>query len=88
MLTIPGEKEPIGVILETKLLGYWLTSDMKSHKRVQYIVSRSMKRIFAIRRLKSAGCVLDDLVYMSMYCSSHPVNLRNCLPCISSTVDE
>ena len=64
MLFIPGESEPIEVILETKLLGYWLTSDMKPHKHVQYIVSRSLKRIFAIRRLKSAGCSIEDLIYV------------------------
>ena len=64
LLTIPSEVVPVEVTLETKLLGYWLTTDMKAHKHVQYIVSRSIKRIFVISRLKSAGCGVDDLIYV------------------------
>ena len=65
LLTIPI-LQPIEVILETKLLGYWLTSDMKPHRHVQYIVGRATKRLYAIQRLKSAGCGTTDLLYVYM----------------------
>ena len=45
LLQIPGETSPIEIDLETKLLGYWLTKDMKPLKHVQYIVSRATKRL-------------------------------------------
>ena len=64
LLTIPGQQAPIEVTLETKLLGYWLTSDMKPHKHVEYIVSRATKRLYIIRRLKAAGCGDSDLLYV------------------------
>lgn len=63
-LKIPGQFDPIGVIMETKLLGYWLTTAMTPHKHVQYIVSRAIKRIFVIRRLKAAGVSISDLIYI------------------------
>ena len=37
---------------------------MKPHRHVQYIISRALKRIYVIRRLKSAGCASDDLIYV------------------------
>ena len=39
---------------------------MKPHKHVQYIVGRATKRLYAIRRLKSAGCGTTDLLYVYM----------------------
>ena len=41
-----------------------MTSDMKAHKHVQYILARATKRLFVIRRLKSAGCGTTDLIYV------------------------
>ena len=37
---------------------------MKAHKHVQYILARETKRLFVIRRLKSAGCGTTDLIYV------------------------
>ena len=62
VLFIPGETDPLKVIQETKLLGYWLTSDMKPRKHVDYIISRAIKKMWTIRRLKSAKCNNTDLV--------------------------
>ena len=61
-LSIPGQNQPIEVVLETKLLGYWLTSDMKPAKHVDYTVKKANKRIWVIRRLKAAGASDQDLV--------------------------
>ena len=37
---------------------------MKAHRHVQYILARATKRLFVIRRLKSAGCGTSDLIYV------------------------
>ena len=61
MFGIPGTTRPIKVVLETKLLGYWLTSDLKPTMHVEFIVGKAMKRIWIIRRLKSVGASDRDL---------------------------
>ena len=60
ILSCPG---PLEIVLETKLLGYWLTMDMKAHRHVEYILKIAFKRIWAIRKLKKAGISDDDLLH-------------------------
>ena len=36
LLKIPGENKCLETVQETKLLGYWLTTDMKPHLHVSY----------------------------------------------------
>ena len=55
MFGIPGTNRPMKVVLETKLLGYWLTPDLKPAAHVEFIVGKAMKRIWIIRRLKAVG---------------------------------
>ena len=45
------------------MLGYWLTSDMKPHKHVKYMLTIVNKRIWAITKLKRAGVSDQDLKY-------------------------
>ena len=66
MPRIPGSNVDISIILETKLLGYWLTTDLKPNKHVEYILKIAYKRIWAIGRLKSAGVSNQDILYF--YC--------------------
>ena len=55
MLQIPGSQNKLELAFETKLLGYWLTEDMKPKKHIKYILSIAYKRIWAVRRLKTSG---------------------------------
>ena len=61
LLSIPGVNTAIETVQETKLLGYWLTADMKPNKHIQYILKRAFSKIWAIRRLKEAGASDQDL---------------------------
>ena len=63
LLTIPGSSSTIELTFETKLLGYWLTADMKPSKHVSHILEIAYKRLWAISRLKSAGVKEDDILY-------------------------
>ena len=63
LLQIPETPNPLEVIEQTKLLGYWLTSDMKPHKHVEYILQISYKRLWAIPKLKKAGVPPSDILY-------------------------
>ena len=63
LLKIPGDQNLLQVVQETKLLGYWLTSDMKPHKHVQYILKIVNGRIWAITKLKRTGVSDEDLKY-------------------------
>ena len=63
LLQIPSCPEPLEIVLETKLLGYWLTMDMKAHRHVEYILKIAYKRLWAIRKLKKAGISDDDLLH-------------------------
>ena len=49
MLQIPGSQNKLELAFETKLLGYWLTEDMKPKKHIKYILSIAYKRIWAVR---------------------------------------
>ena len=63
LLKIPGENNYLEVTKETKLLGYWLTSDMKPHRHVKYMISIANKRVWSISKLKKAGVSDADLIY-------------------------
>ena len=38
-LKVPGENNYLETVPKTKLLGYWLTTDMKPHVHIQYLLS-------------------------------------------------
>ena len=63
LLSIPGEKEYLEVVHETKLLGYWLTTDMKPHRHIAYVLTIVNKRFWAIPKLKKAGVSDTDLTF-------------------------
>ena len=63
LLKIPGENKYLEVVQETKLLGYWLTSDMKPHTHICYIIAIANKRIWTISKLKKAGVSDTDLKF-------------------------
>ena len=52
----------LNVFEESKILGVILTSDLKWAKNTQYIVSRCMKRIWTLRRIREVGGSQEDLV--------------------------
>ena len=68
LLTIPGQDIPIETVQETKLLGYWLTSDPKPTKHVNYIIKRAMNKIWMIRTLKIACATDNDLLHFYVSC--------------------
>ena len=63
LLTIPGSSATIELCFETKLLGYWLTIDMKPSKHVEHILKIGYGRLWTISRLKSAGVKNDDIFH-------------------------
>ena len=62
-LQIPDCSEPLEVVLETKLLGYWLTKDMKTGRHVKYMLEICYKRLWAIIKLKKAGISNQDILH-------------------------
>ena len=54
-------------VLEFKILGVILSSDLTWTKHVKYIVSKASKRIFAICHLVRCGFSADDIV--KIYCA-------------------
>ena len=62
LLQIPECPRPLQNVLETKLLGYWFTHDMKVHYHINHILKISYKRIWAIRKLKKAGISDSDIL--------------------------
>ena len=63
LLRIPGCSEDLGVVEETKLLGYWLTRDMKADRHVEYMLEICYKRLWAIHKLKKAGISNQDILH-------------------------
>ena len=55
LLQVPGSLNAIETKEETKLLGYWLTSNMKPQKHVEHMLGISYNRLWAIPKLKKAG---------------------------------
>ena len=67
LLSIPGSSSTIELCFETKLLGYWLTIDVKPATHVAYILKIAYGRLWAISRLKTADVSDDDIYYF--YCT-------------------
>ena len=71
LLKIPGSSSPIELCFETKLLGYWLTIDLKPALHVEHILKIAYGRLWTISRLKSANVNNDDIFHFySMKISS------------------
>ena len=66
LLKIPGSQDTIELTFETKLLGYWFTSNLKPHKHVEEMLKTVYQRMWSISRLKSAGVSDEDILYF--YC--------------------
>ena len=62
LLSIPGSTKPIELCFETKLLGYWLTSDVKTDKHVTHILKIAYSRLWAITRLKYSNVSNNDIL--------------------------
>ena len=65
-LQIPGAQENLQIKFETKLLGYWLTTDLKPKIHIAYLLKIAYRRIWAIRRLKANGVSDNDIIFF--YC--------------------
>ena len=63
LLSIPNSSSNIELCFETKLLGFWLTGDLKTDKHVKHILRIAYGRLWSISRLKSAGVSNDDIFY-------------------------
>ena len=63
LLSVPGAPNPIELAFQTKLLGYWLTVDMKPNTHVSYVLKIAYGRLWAVSRLKSAGVKDDDILH-------------------------
>jgi hypothetical protein len=53
LITIPRQELPLQVVLESKLLGYWLDTTRTPSKHIQYTTGIAYKRLWAISRLKA-----------------------------------
>ena len=62
MLKIPGQSSPIETLDETKLVGYWLTENMKPEIHVNFIVGKCYQCIWAVRKLKNSGVQPEDIL--------------------------
>ena len=62
LFRIPGSTSNIELCFETKLLGYWLTTDLRPTIHVSHILKISYSRLWAISRLKSAGVSDEDIL--------------------------
>ena len=63
ILKIPGAQDNLGFKDSFKLLGYWLTSDMRPATHVKYILKIAYQKIWSIRRLKANGISNEDILY-------------------------
>ena len=63
VLKIPDASSKIDLCFETKLLGYWLTSDLKPEKHISHILKVAYQRLWTITRLKAANVNAKDIFY-------------------------
>ena len=63
LLQIPNSISKIELCFETKILGYWLTSDLKPEKHVSHILKIAYGRLWTITRLKKANVNATDIFY-------------------------
>ena len=57
-----GDGSNIEVVEEQKILGFILRSDLKTISNTEYICKRAYQRMWVIRRLKSLGCPIPELL--------------------------
>ena len=76
-LQIPGTNSVIESKNETKILGYWLTTDMKAHRHVKHILDIAYKRLWALSKLKKAGVPDRDILHF-FYVKIRSVLETNC----------
>ena len=62
LLSIPGSSK-IELCFKTKILGYWLTHDMKTTTHVKHITKTAYSRLWAISRLKASGVSNEDIFH-------------------------
>ena len=62
-IQIPGILKNLNVIPETKLLGYWLSEDMKTDKHIKYLLQIAYKKMWAISKLSKAGISITDIIH-------------------------
>ena len=62
-IQIPGILKNLNVIPETKLLGYWLSEDMKTDKHIKYLSQKAYKKMWAISKLSKAGISSTDIIH-------------------------
>ena len=54
--------EYLDVVEEHKILGYIIRSDLKTISNTEYICQKAYKRMWLIRRLKTLGCPIPELI--------------------------
>ena len=52
----------VDVVEEQKILGYIMRSDMKTISNTEYICKRAYRRMWVLRRLKSLGCPVKEMI--------------------------
>ena len=57
-----GDGTHIEVVEEHKILGFILRSDLKTISNTEYICKRAYQRMWILRRLKSLGCAIPELL--------------------------
>ena len=62
-IQIPGVSKNLNVLTQTKLLGYWLSEDMKTDIHIKYLLQISYKRMWAISKLSKAGISSTDIIH-------------------------
>ena len=69
------DNQYLEMVQTTKILGVYLTSDLKWTKHVTHICSKESKRLYALRLLKRNGVQSRDLqkVYCRSFHSSHVI---------------
>ena len=57
-----GDGTHIEVVEQQKILGFILRSDLKTISNTEYICKRAYQRLWILRRLKSLGCPIPELL--------------------------
>ena len=59
--------------LEEGLLGVVISDDLKWNAHVEYVIAKAAKRLYALRLLKCAGVMLEDML------NAYTYNIRSVL---------
>ena len=62
MFTLIQQGEWTEVVEEQKILGNIVRSDLKTISNTEYICTRAFRRMWILRRLKSLGCPIPELL--------------------------